>query len=152
MSVTWNTYSSISTPSVKYGTDPLSLTSTATGSSVIYPTSRTYTHTVVIKGLKPGTQYYYQVSNTDCYSCSEIPTYVFRTARAAGDSTPYSIAFTVDVGVQGPLGLSANLGKSHHLSSSHLISPRAYIHVYTFIYMLQQYDTLLCSSRCHRLT
>ncbi|KAJ8101707.1 Metallo-dependent phosphatase-like protein [Lipomyces tetrasporus] len=106
MTVSWNTYEEISNPTVYYGTDSWDLSSYATGESVTYPTSLTWSNHVKITGLKPNTQYYYIVSNTNCYNCSELAPYTFTTARVAGDRTPYTVAVTIDLGVMGDLGLS----------------------------------------------
>ncbi|KAK9384785.1 hypothetical protein V1515DRAFT_541334, partial [Lipomyces mesembrius] len=107
MTVSWNTYEQISEPTVYYGTNSWDLSSFATGTSVTYVTSLTWSNHVNITGLMPDTQYYYIVSNTNCYNCSELTPYTFTTARSAGDYTPYTVAVAVDLGVMGSTGLSA---------------------------------------------
>ncbi|KAK9483817.1 Metallo-dependent phosphatase-like protein [Lipomyces starkeyi] len=106
MTVSWNTYEQISEPIVYYGTDSWNLSNYATGVSVTYATSLTWSNHVKISGLKSNTQYYYIVSNTNCYNCSELAPYTFTTARDAGDYTPYTVAIAVDLGVMGDKGLS----------------------------------------------
>lgn len=102
MTVAWNTFQPLSNPTVHYGLQPNLLTSSAnSSSSVTYPTSRTWSNTVKIEGLQPATIYYYRIDSTN----SSIDS--FKTARAAGDATPFTAAFLVDLGVFGPYGLSA---------------------------------------------
>ncbi|EJU04080.1 Metallo-dependent phosphatase [Dacryopinax primogenitus] len=110
MFVSWNTFAQLDTPTVWYGCDPFDVTSKATGNSTIYPTSRTWNHHVKLTDLKPNTKYWYYVSNTNCYGCSELPMYTFTTAREAGDETPYSAAVAVDLGLMGKDGLSNHVG------------------------------------------
>jgi acid phosphatase type 7 len=106
MVVSWNTYSQLSRPTVRYGLS-LDLSETAWSTvSVTYPTSTTYNNHVQLKDLKPNTLYYYQPE----FSNSTTP-YAFRTSRPAGDGTPYSIAVVVDLGTMGPDGLTTHVGK-----------------------------------------
>ncbi|KAK9364689.1 Metallo-dependent phosphatase-like protein [Lipomyces kononenkoae] len=107
MTVSWNTYEQISEPTVYYGTDSWNLTTFATGTSVTYNTSLTWSNHVKVTGLMPDTQYYYIVSNTNCYNCSELAPYTFTTSREAGDNTPFTVAVAIDLGVMGTTGLSA---------------------------------------------
>lgn len=58
-----------------------------------------------ITGLLPFTTYYYLPQ----YSNATTP-YSFTTARAAGDTTPYSVGVVVDMGTFGALGLSTVVG------------------------------------------
>ncbi|KAK9236927.1 Metallo-dependent phosphatase-like protein [Lipomyces kononenkoae] len=106
MTVSWNTYEQISEPIVYYGTNVWNLTDFATGSSVTYNTSLTWSNHVKITGLTPDTQYYYIVSHTNCYNCSELAPYTFTTARESGNTTPFTVAVAVDLGVMGSTGLS----------------------------------------------
>ncbi len=82
------------------------MTSVATSDvSVTYATSLTFNNHVLLSGLKPDTLYYYQprdlLANETVYG-----PYSFKTARPAGDMTPYTIAFVADLGTMGPDGLS----------------------------------------------
>ncbi|KAK9235902.1 Metallo-dependent phosphatase-like protein [Lipomyces kononenkoae] len=106
MYVSWNTYTEIQNPTVYYGQNVWNLSNTATGTSITHPSSLTWNNHVKITGLQPDTQYYYIVSNTNCYNCSELAPYTFTTARTAGDHTPYTAAVVIDLGVMGPNGES----------------------------------------------
>ncbi|KAK9465684.1 Metallo-dependent phosphatase-like protein [Lipomyces arxii] len=106
MYVSWNTYAEIDSPTVFYGEDVWNLKGIAVGISVTYPTSLTWSNHVKVTGLKPDTTYYYVVSHTNCYNCTESSPYTFTTARSVGDRTPYSAAIVIDMGVMGPYGES----------------------------------------------
>ncbi|BGO94875.1 hypothetical protein NBRC10512_007162 [Rhodotorula toruloides] len=111
MTVSWSTFNQLSNPQVFYGTDPSNLDQQASSSeSTTYPTSRTYNNHVKLTGLKPGTKYYYKVSYTNAPAAAYRPTYSFTTARAPGDTTPYSIAIFGDLGLMGDDGLSTKTG------------------------------------------
>ncbi|KAJ6003977.1 hypothetical protein N7522_005622 [Penicillium canescens] len=106
MVVSWNTYSQLSLPTVRYGRDPEHLNRVASSNvSVTYPTSTTYNNHVSIADLKPNTLYYYQPYDSN----SSVP-YTFKTSRHAGDKTPYSIAVAIDMGLMGPRGLTTTVG------------------------------------------
>ena len=111
MTVSWNTFSPLKSPTVQYGLSPLALNMTAAGTSTTFPSSLTWNNHVTMMGLKPFTKYYYLVANTNCFNCSELPTYSFMTARPAGDMTPYTAAVVVDLGLMGPQGLTNTTGK-----------------------------------------
>lgn len=107
MVVSWNTYSKLERPTVRYGRTPWALTHSASSNiSITYPTSTTYNNHVKITGLEPNTLYYYLPEHSN----SSTP-YTFRTSRPAGDGTPYSIAVVVDLGLVGPDGLTTHVGK-----------------------------------------
>jgi hypothetical protein len=58
MYVAWNTYEHIAQPTVNYGLSPDTLTFSADSTnSVTYPTSRTWSNSVLITGLTPATTY-----------------------------------------------------------------------------------------------
>jgi hypothetical protein len=104
--VSWNTFEQLTNPTVTYGTSPSALTQTASSSvSVTYATSLTYNNHVNITGLSPYTTYYYRPQ----YSNATTP-YSFTTARAAGDTTPFTVGVVVDMGTFGSLGLSTTVG------------------------------------------
>ncbi|RSH85650.1 hypothetical protein EHS25_003790 [Saitozyma podzolica] len=121
MFVSWNTYASLnsSEATVVYGTDPFNLKYTAHAESLTYNTSRTWNHHALLTELKPKTDYWYRVAYTNCYACTNIPTYKFTTARAPGDESPYSVAVVIDLGTMGADGLSDHYGPyitgSHHI-------------------------------------
>ncbi|KAM0750698.1 putative acid phosphatase [Meredithblackwellia eburnea MCA 4105] len=101
MTIGWNTYQKIDKPTVHWGGVPGALVRTSSSaSSVTYPTSRTWSNTVHIAPLVPGTTYYYKIDSTN----STIGH--FSTALPAGDLTPYTVAAVIDMGVFGPDGLS----------------------------------------------
>ena len=107
MTVSWNTFSKLSRPTVRYGSSPDALSHLATSEvSVTYPTSLTYNNHVKINGLEPDTLYYYlpQCSNS-------TKPYTMRTSREAGNDKPYTVAVAVDMGLMGPQGLSTKVGK-----------------------------------------
>ncbi|BGP16593.1 hypothetical protein JCM10213v2_004595 [Rhodosporidiobolus nylandii] len=111
MTVSWSTFAKLDAPQVRYGFRPDNLEFTANSTeSLTYPTSRTYSNHVKLKGLKPGTKYYYQVSHTNIGSSAYLPTYTFTTARAPGDETPYTAAIFADLGLMGQDGLSTRHG------------------------------------------
>lgn len=102
MTVAWNTFQQLTKPKVHYGLLPhLLLFSAESSSSVTYNTSRTWSNTVKLEGLLPSTTYYYQIESTN----SSVDS--FKTARIAGDPTPFTAALVVDMGVFGPDGLSS---------------------------------------------
>ena len=106
MYVSWNTYSHISHPTVRFGRFSWALDRTASSDvSVTYPTSTTYNNHVKITGLEPNTKYYYLPE----YSTTNTP-YSFTTSRAAGDQSPFTVAYVADLGLIGPDGLSTKVG------------------------------------------
>ncbi|KAL2012586.1 hypothetical protein VTN00DRAFT_111 [Thermoascus crustaceus] len=115
MVVSWNTYSKLERPTVRYGLAPWALTNTASSDvSITYNTSTTYNNHVKITNLAPNTLYYYQPQHSNSSTL-----YSFKTSRPAGDGTPYSIAVAVDMGLMGPDGLTTHVGKG----ASHPLGP-----------------------------
>ncbi|GAA5996784.1 hypothetical protein JCM5350_007788 [Sporobolomyces pararoseus] len=111
MTVSWNSFKQIDTPTVNFGTDPRKLDQVATSNeSTTYPTSRTFNNHVTLTGLKPGTKYWYQVSHTNEPGGAYRPSYTFTTARQAGDKTPFSMAVYADLGLMGSQGLTTYSG------------------------------------------
>ncbi|KAK4052850.1 hypothetical protein OIV83_002138 [Microbotryomycetes sp. JL201] len=107
VTVSWSSFAKLDSPTVFYGLKPSQLDKVASsGRSTTYPTSRTYNNHVKITGLQPNTVYYYKVSNTNTAGAAYRPLYTFRTARPAGDTTPFTIAAFADLGLMGPDGLS----------------------------------------------
>lgn len=110
MVVSWNTYTSISNPTVKYGKLPDKLENSATGCSATYQTSKTWNNHVKLNGLEPNTVYYYTVLADETGSCvDEI--YNFTSAPKVGQKDDFSFALVVDMGTMGRLGLSETAGK-----------------------------------------
>ncbi|KKK13451.1 hypothetical protein ARAM_000912 [Aspergillus rambellii] len=86
MVVSWNTYSQLSHPSVRYGKDPHHLDKVA-------------------RTLEPNTVYHYLPLDSNVTG-----PYSFKTSRHKGDHTPYSMAVVVDLGLIGADGLSTTVG------------------------------------------
>lgn len=58
MTIAWNTFKPLQKPTVRFGLLPKFLDRIASsGSSLTYPTSRTWANTVKLGGLLPGTTY-----------------------------------------------------------------------------------------------
>lgn len=105
MTVSWNTFNQLANPTVMYGLSQNAMNLTASSNiSVTYPSSLTYNNHVKITGLTPNTTYYFTPLDllTDPFT---RPPYQFKTARVAGDMTPYSIAVVIDMGTFGPEGV-----------------------------------------------
>jgi acid phosphatase len=94
-------------PSVHFGTSPSKLNKKATGtthtydrtppcSEVVVTQCSQFFHEVQLHDLKPGTTYYYQIQAANGTTASDILS--FKTARAAGDSTPFTMAVLADMG------------------------------------------------------
>lgn len=106
MMVSWNTFSQIAQPTVKYGLLPNLLLQTASSSdSSTYPTSLTYNNHVKLSNLLPGTTYYYLPQGGN-----ETKPYSFTTSKQTGNMDPFTVAVVVDMGTFGPLGLSTTTG------------------------------------------
>ena len=112
MYVSWNTFSKLNNPIVKYGLSASHLNCTAFSNvSVTYRTSLTYNNHVKITGLMPDTTYYYLPEDMIKANSSTAP-YTFKTSRVIGDGTPYSIAVVIDLGTMGARGLTTTAGKA----------------------------------------
>ncbi|RDW56545.1 purple acid phosphatase-1 [Coleophoma cylindrospora] len=106
MTVSWNTYEQLSSPTVMWGSSPDQLVNKATSDvSITYATSLTYDNHVTISGLKPNTKYYYMPLDMLKDQYTRAP-YSFTTGRVAGDMTPYTAAVVIDLGTVGAEGLS----------------------------------------------
>lgn len=107
MMVSWNTYSKLHNPTVRYGRNPDLLDRFAFSDvSVTYETSLTYNNHVHLRWLEPDTVYYYLPQHSNATT-----PYSFKTSRVRGDHTPYSVAVAIDMGVMGPDGLTTRVGK-----------------------------------------
>lgn len=106
ISVGWNTFEQLSKPCVQYGTAPDQLTSQACGSSVTYPSSRTYSNAASLTGLKPATTYYYQIVS------SNATVEHFMSPRLPGDTTPFTMNVVIDLGVYGVDGFTIDMDMS----------------------------------------
>jgi hypothetical protein len=123
MTVSWNTFSFVSQPTVYYGLTPAMGQIATSNVSVTYDTSLTYNNHVKITGLTPDTVYYYlPVPMISSPTNGEgAGPFTFKTSRVAGDSTPYSIAVVVDMGTMGPEGLTTTAGKG--VSPNNILKP-----------------------------
>lgn len=112
MAISWNTYGPLNDTEaiVEYGFDPLDLEYIAGSVQTTFETSRTYSHHATLTGLQPKTVYHYRVAHTNCFGCSYIPTYTFKTPREPGCDEPYTIAVLADMGLMGPDGLTNSTG------------------------------------------
>jgi hypothetical protein len=140
MFVSWNTFSKLDSPTVKYGLSSSSMTMTASSNvSVTYPTSLTYNNHVKITGLKPDTTYYYAPMGVLKDNTTSLP-YKFRTSRPIGDSTPYSVAVAVDMGTMGPQGLTTSAGKG--VSTNNILAAGEANTIDSLIAKLDSFDFL----------
>ncbi|KAE8162829.1 Metallo-dependent phosphatase [Aspergillus tamarii] len=92
MMVSWNIYSQLAKPTVRYGRKPNHLDQEEV--SVTYETSLTYNNDVPLLDLEPGTVYYYLLQHSNA-----TKPYSFMTSRPIG------------MGVMGPEGLTTRVGK-----------------------------------------
>ena len=107
MTIGWNTYKKLDKPCVTYGTSSDSLTQQAcSGSSVTYPTARTWANSVTLTGLSPATTYYYKITSTNS-TVSQ-----FFSPRIAGDKTPFAINAIIDLGVYGEDGFTIDMDQT----------------------------------------
>ncbi|KAJ7450509.1 hypothetical protein B0H11DRAFT_2077232 [Mycena galericulata] len=89
MRIGWSTFQQLEQPTVYFGHSPHSMSRSASSqSSTTYPTSRTWSNTVTLTGLEPYTTYYYKIVTVSTNSTIGS----FKTARAAGDHTPFTSA------------------------------------------------------------
>jgi hypothetical protein len=110
MYVSWNTFSQVLSPTVKYGLSASNLNMTASSNvSVTYTTSLTYNNHVKITGLKSDTVYYYQPVGT-LMNMNVTGPFNFTTSRPAGVAKEYSVAVVVDMGTMGSQGLTTSAG------------------------------------------
>lgn len=132
MVVSWNTFQKLAQPSVRYGLSPNDLNMNATSNvSYTYPTSLTYNNHVNITNLRSDTTYYYLPSG------STVTTPLnFRTAKAAGSATPFTVAVVVDMGTFGPLGLGYTTGKG----AANPLMPGAQTTIQDMSNMLSDFD------------
>ncbi|OKL58235.1 hypothetical protein UA08_06389 [Talaromyces atroroseus] len=104
VSVGWNTYAYQSQSCVEYGTssDDLDSKVCSTVNSTTYPTSRTYSNTVILADLTPATTYYYKIVSTN----STVGH--FLSPRTPGDQTPFNLSVVIDLGVYGADGYTVD--------------------------------------------
>lgn len=140
MVVSWNTFDKVARPTVKYGTSPQRLIYCAESTvSVTYDTSLTYNNHVPLKGLKPDTLYYYLPEPLLKDDSTTAP-YSFRTSRLPGDTTPYSVAVTIDMGTMGPDGLSTTAGQG--VNPNNVLGPNDNNTVQSLTAVVDSYDFL----------
>ncbi|KAI0470577.1 Metallo-dependent phosphatase-like protein [Xylariaceae sp. FL0804] len=95
-------------PTIVWGTSAERLNNTARGTSRTYGRTPScsaiaavtqcneFFHDVQLAGLKPNTQYHYKIQASNGTTAS--PVWSFKTAREAGDATPFSFAVLNDMG------------------------------------------------------
>ena len=140
MTVSWNTYSQLSNPTVYYGLSANSLNETTSSNvSVTYPTSTTYNNHVEIDGLLPDTVYYYLPQD------SNVTTpYSFKTSRPVGDGTEFAVAVVVDLGLIGDDGLSTAVG----IGAANPLSPGETNTIQSLIQNMGTFDHLIHGMEC----
>ncbi|KFY05487.1 hypothetical protein V492_08504 [Pseudogymnoascus sp. VKM F-4246] len=131
MAVSWNTKERLTKPTVYFGKlGDKNLNRFATSKiSTTYPTSSTYSNHVVISGLQEDTTYYYMPQ------CA-TQTYVFTTARSAGNKAEFSFAMIGDMGTFGPDGLSTTVGKG----ASNPLKPGEHTTIQSLMSLKNSYD------------
>ncbi|KAJ7785114.1 Metallo-dependent phosphatase-like protein [Mycena maculata] len=119
MRIGWSTFQQLERPTVYFGQFIHAMFRSASSqSSTTYPTSRTWSNTVTMTMLEPYTTYCASLAAADERSEPEVRGLdykivstnstigSFKTARAAGNHTPFTMAGVIDMGVFGPDGLS----------------------------------------------
>lgn len=140
MYVSWNTWTKLALPTVRYGLSANSLNLTATSNvSVTYPTSLTYNNHVKITGLKSDTLYYYMPQSLLADNTTSVP-YTFRTSRPAGDATAFSVAVTIDMGTMGIQGLTTYAGTGVPVNNT--LKPGDLNTIESLTKFVNQYDLL----------
>lgn len=109
-------------PTIHWGAQPWDLCETTTGQTTTYdrtpPCSAIsavtqcsqFFHDVQLYNLKPGTAYFYQIPASNGTTASEVLS--FKTAPAAGDKTPFTIAVLNDMGYTNAHGTFKQLNKA----------------------------------------
>ncbi|KAJ7635398.1 Metallo-dependent phosphatase-like protein [Roridomyces roridus] len=138
MRVGWSTYERLGKPTVEFGVFPHLMTRSASSeSSTTYPTSRTWSNTVTLTGLLPYTTYYYKILSTNSTIGS------FKTARVAGDHSPYNMAGVIDMGVFGPDGLSTRPTSFTGMPIPDQLKPGDHTTIQALAATLAQYEFIL---------
>lgn len=141
LTISWNTLSQLSNPTVKYGLSPTAMTMTASSSnSTTYQSSVTWDNHVTITGLTPDTMYYY--APTGMFSNEAAPPpYQCKTSRPAGNMEPYSVAFIADMGAFGPYGLSTTGGDD--VKPEDLLKPGEHTTIRSLRDTMDSYDFII---------
>ncbi|KAJ7853904.1 Metallo-dependent phosphatase-like protein [Mycena leptocephala] len=138
MRVGWSTFQQLKQPTVYFGQSPHAMFRAASSqSSTTYPTSRTWSNTVTLTMLKPYTTYYYKIVSTNSTIGS------FKTARAAGDHTPFTMAGVVDMGVFGPDGLSTRQMSYTGKAVVNSLNPGDHTTIQALVATASQYEFIL---------
>lgn len=140
MYISWNTFSHLEKPTVKYGLSRNKLDQIASSNiSVTYPTSLTYNNHVKVTGLEPDTRYYYSPVGLLKDNSTDLP-YTFKTSRQVGDATPYSVAVVVDLGTMGPQGLTTTAGAK--VAKTNVLGPNDNNTIQSLTAVLDSYEFL----------
>ncbi|KAF8175082.1 Metallo-dependent phosphatase-like protein [Mycena galopus ATCC 62051] len=135
MRIGWSTFQQLEQPMVHFGESPHAMSRSASSqSSTTYPTSRTWSNTVTLTMLKPYTTYYYKIVSTNSTVGS------FKTARAAGDPTPFTI---IDMGVFGPDGLSTRQMSYTGQAVVNSLNPGDHTTIQALVATASQYEFIL---------
>jgi len=87
--------------------------------------------------LRPHTTYYYKIESTNSTIGS------FKTARAAGDHTPFTMAGLVDMGVFGPDGLSTRQMSFTGKAITNQLNPGDHTTIQSLAAIASQYEFIL---------
>ncbi|KAJ3018416.1 hypothetical protein HKX48_002917 [Thoreauomyces humboldtii] len=106
-------------PKIKYGPKGETPSIVVTGASRTYNGTSSWFHYVQPKGLKAFTEYSYVIVGDKTYGGVDSPVYSFRTSRAAGDHTPFTINMLGDMGLENGLPTMAALRANVEHQSSY---------------------------------
>lgn len=100
MNVGWSSYEQLNNSCVHYGETSSNLNQTAcsNSSATTYETSRLWFSAVELTGLKPDTQYFYQIDSSNSTVLN------FTSTKLPGDKGAFSFAVAADMGLHGPAG------------------------------------------------
>ncbi|KAJ3162747.1 hypothetical protein HDU86_003720 [Geranomyces michiganensis] len=86
-------------PKIRYALKGKVPTTEVAGTSRTYPGTTSYFHYVTVKGLEPFTEYDYVIVGDSTYGGADSELFSFRTARAPGDHSPFTINMLGDMGL-----------------------------------------------------
>ena len=99
MSIGWTTNTSTSSPpSVTYSSSATFASPLTASSNDVRNYGFQYYHYVPVTGLQPSTEYYYSITHDASDVGGSATNGTFKTARAAGDLTPYTANVVGDLG------------------------------------------------------
>ncbi|KAJ3173213.1 hypothetical protein HDU88_004674 [Geranomyces variabilis] len=86
-------------PKIRYGPKGKALTTVVAGTSRTYAGTSSYFHYVTVRGLKAFTEYDYVIVGDSTYGGQDSEVFSFRTARAPGDHSAFTINMLGDMGL-----------------------------------------------------